>query len=150
MKRQIRGTFAVLVIMGMAVAACDGGVQGVTAPKVEAVVVEKIEGSDLERLSLSSQAAERLGVQTAPVGESSAGGAGRTAVPYSAIVYDKNGLTWTYTSPEELVFVREEVTVDHIADDLAILTAGPDLGTLVVTVGAAELWGAETGVGGGH
>lgn len=142
-------TLGVLIVTAMVVAAC-GQSSSNTAPKPEAVVVEKIEGSDLERLSLSAKAAERLGLQTAPVDASPTGGSGRTVVPYSAVVYDPNGATWTYTSPEDLVFVRHEVTVDRISDDVAILTAGPAIGTLVVTVGAAELWGVETGVGGGH
>jgi hypothetical protein len=150
MKLRMSGMFAVLVV-GMVVAACgpQAQVQGVKS-KVEAVVVQKIEGSNLKRLALSAEAAKRLDVQTTPVGTSPTGGTGQTVVPYSAIVYDPAGATWTYTSPEDLVFVRQEVKVDHIDDDLAILTAGPDRGTLVVTVGAAELWGVETGVGGGH
>ncbi len=138
-------TIAFLVLAAVAMAAC--GPSATNAPaKPEAVVVEKIEGSELERLTLSDDAAKRLGVQTAPV-TSNGGG---TSLPYSALVYDKSGATWAYTNPEGLVFVRHEVKVDRIADDLAILTAGPAIGTLVVTVGAAELWGVETGVGGGH
>lgn len=144
MKLQIRRTLAVLVV-GAVVVAC-GQATSDTEPKVEAVVVEKIEGSDLERLTLSESAAQRLGVQTAPVVAASGG----FSLPYSALVYDKAGATWAYTNPEGLVFVRHEVTVDRIADDQALLTAGPEVGTLVVTVGAAELWGVETGVGGGH
>jgi hypothetical protein len=42
------------------------------------------------------------------------------------------------------------VTIDHVAQGTAYLDAGPEAGTKVVTVGAAELWGVETGVGGGH
>ncbi len=144
MKTQISGTLAVIFITAV-VLAC-GQATSDTAPKVEAVVVEKIEGSDLERLTLSESAAQRLGVQTAPVVAVSGG----FSLPYSALVYDKAGATWAYTNPEGLVFVRHEVTVDRIADDQALLSAGPEVGTLVVTVGAAELWGVETGVGGGH
>jgi len=48
------------------------------------------------------------------------------------------------------VFVRHAITVDRIEADRAVLSAGPPIGTLVVTVGVAELWGIETGVGGGH
>ena len=145
-----RRTFAALVV-GLAVAACgqQAQVQGVTS-NVQAVVVEKIAGSELERLSLSEHAAQRLGIETAPVASSPTGSAGRLLVPYSAVVYDSTGTTWAYTSPEALVFVRQKITVDHIAADQAVLASGPDVGTLVVTVGAAELWGVETGVGGGH
>ena len=60
---------------------------------------------------------------------------------------DLNGETWTYTNPEPLVFVRHRVTVEYISGDLAVLLDGPPAGTSVVTVGAAELFGAELGVG---
>lgn len=148
MQLRIVGVLAVLVVAGLIAVGCAPTSTDDPA-KVEAVVVEKIEGSDLERLTLSPKAAERLGVETAPVGASSVG-AGLTAVPYAAIIYDKEGATWTYTNPSGLAYVRHEVIVDHIAGDLAILTSGPDVGTFVVTIGAAELWGVETGVGGGH
>lgn len=70
----------------------------------------------------------------------------RKVVPYSAVLYGVNGETWVYTSPEPLVFVRQPIAIDYIEDDLAILSEGPEAGTAVVTVGAAELFGAETGV----
>jgi hypothetical protein len=47
-----------------------------------------------------------------------------------------------------LTYVREEVTVADIDGDSAILSSGPDVGAVVVTVGAAELLGAENGVAG--
>jgi hypothetical protein len=68
-------------------------------------------------------------------------------VPYSAIIYDVHGDIGVYTSPEPLVFVRHGVTIDHIDQEMAVLEDGPDVGTLIVTVGAAELLGTESGVG---
>jgi hypothetical protein len=44
-------------------------------------------------------------------------------------------------------YAREPITVDFIEGDRAVLTAGPAAGTVIVTVGAAELYGTETGVG---
>jgi multidrug efflux system membrane fusion protein len=43
--------------------------------------------------------------------------------------------------------VRERITVDDIEDGRAVLTDGPAVGTAVVSVGAAELYGTEFGVG---
>ncbi|MBI5031564.1 MAG: hypothetical protein HZB51_13635 [Chloroflexi bacterium] len=86
---------------------------------------------------------QRVFVQLVLVGS----GALRKIIPYSAVLYDKEGKTWTYTNPEPLVFVRQVITVDYIEGDQAILTEGPAAGTLVVTVGEAELFGAEVGVG---
>jgi hypothetical protein len=144
MNRGISGTLAVLMLVTLAVAACGSSAK--PAAGEAAVTVDEIEGSDLKKLTLSEHAAQRLGVSTAEV--TASGGA--TTVPYAAILYDKKGATWTYTNPEGLVFVRAEVSVDHVAQDVAYLDAGPNPGTKVVTVGAAELWGVETGVGGGH
>jgi hypothetical protein len=149
MHQRVGRTLAALFVAGALVAACGSASTNKPA-KVEAVAVEKIEGGDLERLTLSAKAAERLGVETGSVDTHPAGGTGLTSVPYSSVVYDRDGLTWAYTSPTDLVFVRQEITVDRIDGDRAILTSGPAVGTRVVTVGAAELWGVETGVGGGH
>ena len=62
------------------------------------------------------------------------------------MLYDPDGATFTYTSPEPLVFVRAPITIDRIEGDVAYLTEGPATGTSVVTVGAAELFGTELGV----
>jgi hypothetical protein len=77
----------------------------------------------------------------------SGNGMPRKVVPYSAVLYDLHGETWVYTSPEPLVFVRHPVRIDYIEGELAILSEGPPSGTDVVTVGAGELFGAETGIG---
>ena len=71
-------------------------------------------------------------------------------VPYAAVIYGLHGETWVYTNPEPLVFVRVPIVIDYIEGDFAVLAEGPAADTLVVTVGASELFGAESGVGGGH
>jgi hypothetical protein len=67
-------------------------------------------------------------------------------VPYAAVLYGVHGETWVYTNPEPLVYVRQPIVVDHIEGDVAVLSEGPQVGTAVVTVGASELFGTETGV----
>jgi hypothetical protein len=67
-------------------------------------------------------------------------------VPYAAVIYGVNGETWVYTNPEPLVFIRQPIVIDYIEGDQAFLSEGPDTGTVIVTVGVAELFGAETGV----
>jgi hypothetical protein len=67
-------------------------------------------------------------------------------VPFAAVIYGVHGETWVYTNPEPLVYIREPVVIDFIQDDWAILSEGPEIGTAVVTLGVAELFGAETGV----
>ena len=74
-------------------------------------------------------------------------GAPRKLIPYSAVLYDTHGDAWTYTSPEPLVFVRRPIKIDYVEGDQAFLLDGPPAGTAVVTVGGAELFGTEFGVG---
>ena len=138
-----------LIGLGLAaflLAACSqGGVAGIVSEDPP-VKVEKNEATGLSRLTLSAKAAERLGIATGAV---SAAGAG-TAIPYAALVYDKTGKTWVYTNPQGRDFIRQAIEVERIEGDFAYLTSGPPVGTAVVTVGTAELWGVDTGVGGGH
>jgi hypothetical protein len=56
-------------------------------------------------------------------------------------------LWWVYTSPDPLVFVRHPIVIDREHGGRAYLSDGPAVGTNVVTLGAAELLGAETGIG---
>lgn len=126
-------------------ACAQGEVAGIVSEDPP-VKVEKNEATGLSRLTLSAKAAERLGIATGAV---SAAGAG-TAIPYAALVYDKAGKTWVYTNPEGRDYVRQEIEVQRIEGDMAFLSSGPPVGTAVVTVGTAELWGVDTGVGGGH
>ena len=146
MRRTTRSFASLITVLGVALAAC-GEEAADAAPGAEAVSVTEIEDSDLHRVTLSESAAARLGVETVAVTE---GSGGRLLIPYSALLYDAAGATWTYTNLDDRVFVREQVEVELIDGDVVQLTVGPEPGTTVVTVGAAELWGAETGVGGGH
>jgi hypothetical protein len=125
-------------------ATSDGAVEATDSP----AKVESIEGTNLHRVILVDQAAERIGIQTAAVQPDAAGGdPPRAVVAYGAIVYDPDGATSVYTNPDPLVYVRRPVTVDHIQGDTVVLSDGPPVGTVVVTVGAEELLGAETGIG---
>lgn len=118
-----------------------------TAKVEEPAHVELIEGSDLSRVTLTEKAAQRLDIQTADARDEQIGGQARRVIPYSAVLYDEHGNTWTYTSPEPLVYVRHALKVERIEGDLAILTEGPAAGTKVVSVGGAMLYGTEFGVG---
>ncbi|MEA2702432.1 MAG: hypothetical protein QOJ69_2268 [Actinomycetota bacterium] len=120
-----------------------------TAKKADPVKIEKIPGTDVKRLTLDATAAERMGIQTHTV-EAVPGSElapGPMTVPYGAVLYDAKGATFVYTNPEPQVFVRHPITVDRIDGAVALLTAGPPLGTPVVTIGGPELIGIEFGVG---
>lgn len=77
----------------------------------------------------------------------SGGGEKRKIIPYAAVMYDAKGNTWVYTSPEPLVFIRQPIQIETIVGDEVLLVDGPPTGTAVVTVGVAELYGTEFGVG---
>lgn len=106
--------------------------------------LEPIDGSEVSRVILTDLAAKRLDIQTQPVrSEEVPGGGQRTLIPYAAVIYDLEGEAWVYTSPAPLTFVRANIDVETIDGDLAVVSSGPPAGTLVVTVGGAELYGAE-------
>jgi hypothetical protein len=64
-------------------------------------------------------------------------------VPYGAVYYDGKGAAWVYLNPQPLVFERQRIKVERVVGDLAVLAEGPPVGTPVVTVGAALLYGTE-------
>jgi hypothetical protein len=64
-------------------------------------------------------------------------------VPYGAVYYDAKGAPWVYVSGKPLTFERQRIGIERIVGDLAVLSEGPPVGTPVVTVGAALLYGAE-------
>ncbi len=68
-------------------------------------------------------------------------------VPYPAILYDIHGGTWVYEKTEPFTFVRRRVSVENISGEAACLSKGLKTGTVVVTDGAAELFGTEFGAG---
>lgn len=64
-------------------------------------------------------------------------------VPYSAVYYDGKGTAWVYVNTRPLTFERQRIGVDRVVGNVAVLSDGPPVGTPVVTVGAALLFGAE-------
>ncbi len=127
-----------LVVLGLALSACGGSSEN-AAPPAPAQVTKLAGGAN--QITLTADAAKRIDVKTAAA-ESDGG---NTVIPYSAVLYDPDGATWTYTNPKPLVYVRADITVDRIDGSRAILAKGPAPGTAVVTVGATELWGVEYG-----
>ena len=105
--------------------------------------VEHLQGAEPTRVTLTEKAAKRLDIQTAAVADTEVDGKRRRVMPYAAVLYDTEGGTWTYIQSAPLTFVRHRIAVDRIQGDRAVLTDGLASGTLVVTVGAAELYGSE-------
>lgn len=138
-----RWAVAVLIISGLGLAACQQlQVTSLALSQIDPASVERLEGTDRGRVTLTAREVERLDIQTAVVREV-VESPPRTVVPYSAVLYDAQGDTWVYTNPDPLVFVRHPISVDNIDGDLAVLSAGPPPGAVVVTVGGDLLFGAE-------
>jgi outer membrane murein-binding lipoprotein Lpp len=126
-------------------AGCTGTDARVEQPQS---TVKPIAGSPVQQVQLTEQAMRRLGITTGLVQAAARPGQARTTIPYSAVVYDADGSTWTYVNTAERTFVRRSITVRVIDGSTAILTSGPAVGTAVVTVGAPELLGAEYDISG--
>ena len=136
MKHINRWFMVMLVFAGLLLSAC--GANTAAPEKIVPSKLEPIERTDLSKVILTEKAAERIGVETV-----SASG---TAVPYAAVIYDIEGNTWIYTSPEPLTFVREPIVIDHIEGDTVFLAESLPGELNVVTIGVAEIYGTETGV----
>ena len=132
-----------LITAGLLGSACSSSSDYVY---VSPATVEEI-SADLWQVELTEQAASRTGLETIDVAIHQVDGVERLGIPYSAVIYHFDGTEWTYTNPSALTYIREPIEIDFIEGDLAILTSGPEVGTTVVSVGAAELYGVEFGVG---
>lgn len=149
MRLSHRWIAGLLIVFGLVLSACAAVPEEEESSGNGPATVEPIEGTDLVRVILTAQAAERLDMQTDMVRDAAKGkaaGKATTMIPYEAVFYGPSGDTWTYVNPEPLTFERASITIDHIDGDLAFLSQGPVPGTAVVTRGAAELFGTETGV----
>jgi hypothetical protein len=136
----------VLILAVLLLSSCGQAKPQASGSGQKPSTVEKIEGSEFSRVTLTQKAAERLDIQAAPVRLEQIDGNEYKVMPYAAVLYGPKGETWSYTNPEPLVYIRQSISIDHIAGDLAVLSVGPEVGMKVVIVGASMLYGAEVGV----
>lgn len=140
-----RRTWAGLAVLlvGLGVTGCS---KASVAEEPEPATVREI-SEGLSEITVTERAAERLGIETEAVGTAAVDGGERLVVPYSALMYHYDGSTWTYAETAAFTYQRVPVQVERIADGMAMLTEGPAQGSSVVSVGAAELYGIEFGIG---
>jgi len=144
MSRTDRWILVFLTTLALAVGACAQSSEPETTSDAGPAHIEDIAGSEVKRVTLTDEAADRIGVQTVPV---AAADGGRVKVPSATVLFDQQGRTWVFTEPEHDVFVRAPVTVIGTNGEDTILSTGPVADTPVVTVGVPELYGTELGVG---
>jgi hypothetical protein len=130
-------------------AAILAGCATATPAETPSAVIKPVADSPIPELQLTEQAVQRLGIVTQPVRPMAmAGQPVHEVIPYSAVVYDTDGSTWTYVNIAARTYERKPITVTAVDGQTALLSAGPAVGTAVVTVGAAELLGTEYNISG--
>jgi Cu/Ag efflux pump CusA len=142
------GIASLVTAAALGVAGCQTSASGSEAADAIAAAasVEEDPGGGPATLTLTPEALERLRLETSTV----EGSAGAMVVPYAAVIYDADGATWTFVQLDEGVFQREAITITSVDGENVVLSAGPQPGTDVVTVAAAELVGVEAGISGGE
>jgi hypothetical protein len=143
-RRQLRAACAGLVLIACVVSlsACGEASSGYdyeTASHHDPAELEPIKGTDVSRVVIDAEGVKRAGIQTAPIHQNGQG----TVMPHSAVIFDADGETFTYTVPEPRTYVRQKIVIDDVVGDSVMLSDGPPAGTEVVTVGAALVYGSE-------
>lgn len=134
---------ALALLCGGLLGGCAGTVSDAYVIEDDPGQVEHADDSEIGRVTLTEQAAARLGIELTPV----VARGRRLVVPATAVFVDPEGTWWVYTSPEPLSYERHEVVIQRDVDGEVLLSQGPAAGTDVVTVGVAELYGVEDAVG---
>jgi hypothetical protein len=139
-RRHVRwGSLLLLACLALGACSSGGGEEEAQSP----AKVVAVKGTGFSRVTITEDAARRIGLEVAAV----AAGPTGLQVPYGAVLYDPKGAASTFVQTGPFTYLRQPITLDHIDGGVAFLTAGPPVGTMVVTVGATELYGAENGVG---
>jgi hypothetical protein len=126
-----------LALAGAALAGCQEVPSNLV--KSQPYTLQPIKGTDLNRVKLSDEIAERIDLQTVEVRRKGKW----KMVPHEAIIYNPEGKVYVYTKPQAETYVRAPIKVDRVVGDQVLLSTGPPAGTDIVTVGAAELLATE-------
>jgi hypothetical protein len=143
------GIASLFMAAGLGLAGCQTAASGAESAEeaiAAAASVETDPNGGPAKLTVSAEALERLRLETTQV----QGSPGALTMPYSAVIYDAEGATWAFVELEPGVFQRESITISSVDGDSVRLSDGPEPGTEVVTVAAAELVGVEAGISGGE
>jgi hypothetical protein len=106
--------------------------------KISPSKVEKSE-TGLPTVTLTPDAEERLGIEVKTIEQNT--------LPASSVLYDPSGRNWIYVRLAPNQYQRQEITLRKIQGTVAIVESTLKVGTECVFIGAAELYGTESGVG---
>jgi hypothetical protein len=126
-----------VMVAGLALAGCKEVPSNLV--KSEPYELEEIKGTDLNRVKLSDETAARIDLRTVQV----RGNGKQKLIPHTALIYNPFGQVFVYTKPEPRTYVRAPVSVSRAVGNEVVLSKGPPIGTLIVTVGSAELLATE-------
>jgi hypothetical protein len=136
---------ALALVLCALVAACSRTTAAEQASNGEPAKVTAIGEGGLHRITLTAEGARRIALATGTITQSDGS---VLAVASAAVFYEADGTTWVYERTAPLTFQRARVTISRVDGATTELSAGPSAGTVVATVGVAELRGAEDGVPG--
>jgi len=90
-------------------------------------------------VTLTQTGADQVGIKTQPV----TGTSELSVLPYASLLYDSDGTTFVYVSPKPLTFTYQRINLVKIVGERIYFTAGPKVGTQVVTSGVPQVHGAD-------
>jgi len=148
--RGLAASVTVLAAITVGASGCsEAGASNEENPETAVTVEAGADEDQPARLTVSERAEQRLGLRTEPARPLTGQANGATEViAYSAVVYDADGKSWTFSSPSPRTYIRVPIVISSIAGQAVQLKSGPPVGTQVVVVGAPELVGAEAGISG--
>jgi hypothetical protein len=148
--RGLAASLTVLAAITVGASGCsEAGASNEENPETAVTVQEPAEEGQPARITVSERAEQRLGLRTEPVRPLTGQAGGATEViAYSAVVYDEDGKSWTFSAPSPRTYIRVPIVISSITGQTVQLKSGPPVGTQVVVVGAPELVGAEAGISG--
>ena len=148
--RGLAGSVAAVAVITLGASGCsEAGASNEENPETAVTVEAGADEDQPARLTVSERAEQRLGLRTEPVRPLAGQANGATEViAYSAVIYDADGKSWTFSSPSPRTYIRMPIVISSIVGQTVQLKSGPPVGTQVVVVGAPELVGAEAGISG--
>ncbi len=153
----MKGTLAVRTLRSWAMpllaipcAAVAGCGASSSPPPAPSAILEHAGGGLPARIVLSPLGAQRIGLRTATAlaAPAATGTSGtQSVIPFSAIVYDPSGATFAFVALQvPRTFTEMRIKVARVDGSVAYLRSGPRPGAKVVSVGAEELYGVQSGV----
>jgi hypothetical protein len=139
MRNRTHALLAAAVVAAI-VAGCGGSH---TTPIQPAAHIYRPPGAKAARIVVTARGARLIGLQTAPAHRA---GGPTVTIPYSALIYDPSGKAYAFVAVGRLAYQQVPVKVAHIDGPVAYLDKGPHAGSQVVSIGAEELYGVQTGV----